>query len=128
MPTLAGIAVLLVEDEDDTRTMLAAALQDYGASVTAVASVSAALASMKETPPHVVVSDIGMPEEDGYSLMMKIRSGVVPRVPGVALTAYARPEDKARAFESGFTYHLAKPVDPLVVVKTVKEAATSFRS
>ncbi len=122
---LAGVSVLLVEDEDDTRYMLSAALQSFGARVTAVRSVAAAVESMQASQPHVVVSDIGMPGEDGFDLMMRIRGdgGRLRAVPAIAVTAYAGPEDRERVLASGFNYHLAKPVDPLLVVQTVREAA-----
>ncbi|HYH08313.1 MAG TPA: ATP-binding protein [Thermoanaerobaculia bacterium] len=123
---LSGVSVLLVEDEDDTRYMLSAALQSFGARVTAVRSVAAAVDSMHAAMPSVVVSDIGMAGEDGYGLMMRIRSSDNERVrglPAIALTAYAAPEDRTRVLNSGFNYHLAKPVDPLLVVQTVREAA-----
>jgi len=123
---LSGISVLLVEDEDDTRYMLSAALQSFGAHVTAVRSVSAAIDAMQSSTPTVLVSDIRMPDEDGYSLMIRIRSGAIERmrnVPAIALTAYARPEDRDQILAAGFGYHIAKPVDPIVVVRTVREAA-----
>jgi CheY-like chemotaxis protein len=123
---LSGISVLLVEDEDDTRYMLSQALQSFGASVTAVRSAAAAIEAMHTSAPTVVVSDIGMPDEDGYSLMLKIRSGVIERlkdVPAIALTGYARPEDRDQVLAAGYGFHIAKPVDPIVVVRTVREAA-----
>ncbi|HET7435070.1 MAG TPA: ATP-binding protein [Thermoanaerobaculia bacterium] len=123
---LSGVSVLLVEDEDDTRYMLSAALQSFGARVTAVRSAAAAMHVLQSNTPTVVVSDIGMPGEDGYTFMMRIRSGAIERVrsiPAIALTAYARPEDRERILDSGFGYYLAKPIDPLQVVKTVREAA-----
>jgi len=124
--SLAGVSVLLVEDDDDTRRMLAAALQSFGASVIAVGSATAALDALRRGSPHVVVSDIAMPGEDGYALMMKIRSGAVERaqhVPAVALTAYARAEDRERILAAGFGFHLAKPVDPVTMVRVIREAA-----
>jgi PAS domain S-box-containing protein len=123
---LSGVSVLLVEDEDDTRYMLSAALQSFGARVTAVRSVAAAFDSMHAAVPNVVVSDIGMPGEDGFGLMLRLRASENERVrsvPAIALTAYAAPEDRSRIMTSGFDYHLTKPVDPLLVVKTVREAA-----
>ena len=122
---LSGVSVLLVEDEDDTRYMLSAALQSFGASVMAVRSVHAALEMLRTAAPHVVLSDIGMPGEDGFGLILKIRGGEVERlrdVPAIALTAYASPEDRQRILESGYGWHLAKPVDPVMVVKTVRDA------
>lgn len=123
---LSGISVLLIEDEDDTRYMLSAALQSFGARVTAVRSVAAAIDAIRAATPTVLVSDIGLPDEDGYSLMMKIRSGEIERmdgVPSIALTAYARTEDREQAIAAGYAYHLTKPVDPIDVVNTVRAAA-----
>lgn len=123
---LAGVSVLLVEDEDDTRYMLSAALQGFGARVTAVRSVAAAVESIQAATPHVVISDIAMPDVDGYSLMLRLRESEneqVRSLPAIALTAHVAPEDRDRALASGFNYHLGKPVDPLLVVKTVREAA-----
>jgi signal transduction histidine kinase len=124
--SLAGVSVLLVEDEDDTRHMLAAALQNFGAAVTAVSSAPAAMDVLRAHQPHVVVSDIGMPGEDGCTMMVKIRSGAAgasTNVPAIALTAYARPEDRLRIEASGFGFHLSKPIDPMTFVRTVREAA-----
>jgi PAS domain S-box-containing protein len=124
--SLSGVSVLLVEDDDDTRRMLAAALQSFGASVVAVGSAPAAIEALRAAAPNVVVSDIAMPGEDGYALMMKIRSGAVGRaqnVPAVALTAYARSEDRERILASGFGFHLTKPVDPATMVRVIREAA-----
>jgi hypothetical protein len=124
--SLAGVSVLLVEDEDDTRRMLAAALQNFGAAVTAVSSAPAAMDALRAHHPHVLVSDIGMPGEDGCTMMGKIRSGAAgdaTDVPAIALTAYARVEDRVRIQASGFGFHLSKPVDPMTFVRTVREAA-----
>jgi signal transduction histidine kinase len=123
---LSGVSVLLVEDEDDTRYMLSAALQGFGARVTAVRSVAAAVESIEAASPNVLISDIAMPDVDGYGLMLQVRANPndeVRDVPAIALTAHVAPEDRARALASGFNYHLAKPVDPLLVVQTVREAA-----
>ena len=124
--SLAGVSVLLVEDEDDTRRMLAAALQNFGAAVTAVSSAPEAIDVLRAHQPHVVVSDIGMPGEDGCTMMVRIRSGAAgasTNVPAIALTAYARAEDRVRIQASGFGFHLSKPVDPMTFVRTVREAA-----
>jgi signal transduction histidine kinase len=124
--SLSGVSVLLVEDDDDTRRMLAAAMESFGASVISVASAGAALDALRAGAPNVVVSDIAMPGEDGYTLMMKIRSGAVERsqnVPAVALTAYARSEDRERILASGFGFHLTKPVDPVAMARVIREAA-----
>ncbi|HEU4886785.1 MAG TPA: ATP-binding protein [Thermoanaerobaculia bacterium] len=123
---LSGVSVLLVEDEDDTRYMLSAALQGFGARVTSVRSVAAAMESIEALAPNVVISDIAMPDVDGYGLMLRLRESKneqVRGVPAIALTAHVAPEDRERALASGFNYHLGKPIDPLLVVKTVREAA-----
>jgi PAS domain S-box-containing protein len=128
---LDGVTVLIVEDDADTRVMLTNALQQYGASVVSAQSVPIALDVAEIIKPHVLVSDIGMPGDDGYTLMKKIRSGQAEQlrdVPSIALTAYTKPEDRDRALSSGFTYHLAKPVDPLLVVRTVEQAARGTSS
>ncbi|HKS22976.1 MAG TPA: ATP-binding protein [Thermoanaerobaculia bacterium] len=124
--SLSGVSVLLVEDDDDTRRMLAAALQNFGASVTAVGSAHAAIDALRRAAPNVVVSDIAMPGEDGFALMVKIRAGEIEparNVPAVALTAYARAEDRERILASGFGFHLTKPVDPVTMVRVIREAA-----
>ena len=129
--SLAGVEVLLVEDQPDTRLMLKSALIHFGAHVTAVDSVEAALDAIESVKPSIVVSDIGMPGQDGYDLILKLRSGTVERlraIPAIALTAYAREEDRKRAFDSGFTHHMAKPVDPIAVVKAVGEAVARLRN
>jgi signal transduction histidine kinase/CheY-like chemotaxis protein len=123
---LSGVAVLIVEDEDDLRHMLSAALQGFGARVTAVRSVAAAVESIEAAAPHVLISDIGIPDVDGQSLMLRIRAHQndrVREVPAIALTAFVAPEDHERLLASGFNYHLGKPVDPVLVVRTVREAA-----
>jgi CheY-like chemotaxis protein len=123
---LSGVAVLIVEDEDDTRHMLSAALQGFGARVTAVRSVAAAVESIEAAAPHVLISDLGMPEIDGYALMLRIRAHQNDRVrdvPAIALTTHVAPEDHERVLAGGFNYHLGKPVDPVLVVRTVREAA-----
>jgi CheY-like chemotaxis protein len=111
--TLRGVRVLVVDDQEDARDLVADALTALGAKVDVAASASEGLERLREEPPHVLVSDIGMPVEDGYALMRRVRS--LPAqlggdVPAIALTAYARPEDVAAAHEAGFQLHIAKPV------------------
>jgi CheY-like chemotaxis protein len=116
----------VVEDEDDTRELLTTALEQCGAEVTAVPSAADALASLDRLPPHVLVSDLAMPEEDGYSLIRKVRSREAERgghVPAAALTAYARAEDRIKALASGFQMHLPKPIDPADLVTIVASLA-----
>jgi PAS domain S-box-containing protein len=112
--TLAGVKALVVDDEPDARALVRELLEARGASVRAVASAAEALAAVEAEVPEVIVSDIGMPVEDGYALIRKLRSLPPERgglVPAVALTAFARVEDRERAREAGYQDHLAKPLD-----------------
>ncbi len=112
---LSGVHVLVVEDERDAREMLVVILRRYKAHVTGVASVKEALEAFENARPHVVVSDISLPGEDGYSLIRRIRRRHPDgggRVPALALTAHARKEDCARALSAGFQVHMAKPIEP----------------
>jgi signal transduction histidine kinase/CheY-like chemotaxis protein len=125
---LSGVSVLLVEDEDEIRHMLSAALQGFGARVTAVRSVAAAVETIESLAPNVVISDIAMADVDGNGLMLRIRGSKMEKIRGVAAIAlnthaHVAPDDRDRALASGFNYHVGKPVDPLLVVKTVREAA-----
>jgi len=124
-PSLRGVRVLVVDDEPDARVLLVAVLEGHGAQVKAVGSAAEALREIESDAPDVLVSDIGMPSEDGYSLIRKVRTGLKksPKVlPAAALTAYARMEDRSRALMAGFQSHITKPIDPdelLVVVATL---------
>jgi CheY-like chemotaxis protein len=124
--TLAGVRVLVVEDHDDTREFVATALAHYGAEVTTATSAQTAMAAFEQARPQVVVSDIAMPGEHGYSLIQTVRA-LPPerggRVPALALTAYVRPEDRERVLASGFDQHLAKPVDPIDLASAVARLA-----
>ena len=123
---LDGVRVLVVEDEADTRELLATALEQFGAQVTAVASAADALASLDRLPPDVLVSDLAMPGEDGYSLIRKVRSREAERgghLPAAALTAYARAEDRVKALAAGFQMHLPKPIDPADLMAVVASLA-----
>jgi len=111
---LDGIRVLMVDDEFDARELVATMLERCGAEVRAVGSAQQALDEVDGWRPNVLIADIGMPGEDGYSLIRKLRA--LPRdrgghTPAVALTAYARAEDRVRALSAGFQVHLSKPVD-----------------
>ncbi len=111
---LDGVRVLVVDDEPDTREMLKAGLGQCGASVTAAASAEEALVAMEKSPPDLVISDIGMPDVDGYELMKRVRALPVERggrVPAIALTAYARVEDRMQALRAGYQMHVPKPVE-----------------
>jgi signal transduction histidine kinase/ActR/RegA family two-component response regulator len=123
---LEGLEVLLVEDEADARELIRTMLEQLGARVTTAASADEALAVFDRTPPDVLLSDIEMPGTDGYSLMRKVRERPVDRggsVPSAALTAYARPEDRAAALRAGYQLHIAKPVQPAELVAVVSSLA-----
>ena len=112
---LAGLKVLVVDDEPDNREFLIVALEQWGATATVAASAQEAIDILQKSPPDILVSDIGMPVEDGYSLIRKVRSSEsdqIKRLPAVALTAYASEQDRSRAIDAGYDEHLAKPIDP----------------
>lgn len=114
LPTLANLQLLVVDDDDDTREFLIALLEDEGAIVRSAASVARALAALESYWPDLLLSDIGMPEADGYELIRRVREMEVLRggkMPAIALTAYAREEERQQALEAGFQMHLSKPVD-----------------
>jgi CheY-like chemotaxis protein len=124
--TLAGIRVLVVDDHDDTRDFVATVLGQYGAEVTAATSVRTAVAAFERAKPHVLVSDIAMPGEHGYSLIQTVRALPLEQggqVPALALTAYVRPEDRERVLIAGYTRHLAKPIDPVALATAVAQLA-----
>ncbi|MCG6137742.1 MAG: ATP-binding protein [Nostoc sp. LLA-1] len=121
-PSLLGVRVLVVDDEIDTREFITTVLQQCQAQVQAVASVPEALQVISQWLPDVLVSDIGMPEEDGYSLIRKLRSQPPEkggRIPAAAITAYARAEDRMRAIQEGFQLHLPKPIEPAELATVV---------
>jgi signal transduction histidine kinase/CheY-like chemotaxis protein len=126
-PDLAGIRVLLVEDDDDARSFIEKVLKSQNASVKAVSSASEALELLDRERVDVLLSDIEMPGTDGYQLIKELRLRPPQHggsVPAVALTAYARAEDRLRALEAGFQLHLAKPVLPSELVTVVASVAT----
>lgn len=130
MKQLAGLRVLLVEDDDDSRNLLTLMLQRYGADVLPAASSNEAQTAFSQGEPDIVISDIGMAEEDGYQLIRKIRSLPVQgsflrgsmkdldyklspaEIPAIALTGYATTKDRERALAAGYQLHLAKPIEP----------------
>src|SRR5438094_830939 len=126
--SLHGLHVLLVEDESDMRESVTVSLELCGARVTAVGAAPAALEILDRDPPDIVLCDIGMPDEDGYTLVRKIRSRGAERggqIPAVALTAYARDEDRSRALDAGFQIHVAKPVEPTEIARVVADLCRS---
>jgi CheY-like chemotaxis protein len=127
LPSLAGVRVLVVDDDPDARQLLAIILEQCDAHVTAAASVHDALRSLRDGMPDVVVSDINMPDRDGYDLIRLLREGDGPHVPTVALTAMARGEDRRRALAAGFDVHVAKPIEPGALAAIVAELAAGAR-
>ncbi|HEV8604314.1 MAG TPA: response regulator [Tepidisphaeraceae bacterium] len=112
---LAGLHILLVDDEADAREMLTEVLRRHQARVTAVGSARDALVELDRALPDVLISDIAMPDDDGYSLIRKVRGRTAEQggqVPAMALTAYAREEDRTRALAAGYQVHVPKPVEP----------------
>ncbi|MEH1863726.1 MAG: PAS domain-containing protein [Nostoc sp.] len=123
---LTGIRVLTVDDDADARELLTVLLTEYGAKVLTVGSAAEVLANLESFQPDVLVSDIGMPEVDGYSLIQQIRTLRPEKggeIPAIALTAYARVEDSQRAITSGYQRHVTKPLDPEELVQAVVSLA-----
>jgi CheY-like chemotaxis protein len=113
--TLDGLKVLVVDDEADTRELFKASIGQCGAEVVTAGSAREALAALQEMQPDLLISDIGMPGEEGYELIRKVRALPAARggrIPAVALTAYARTEDRLRALRAGYQMHICKPVEP----------------
>jgi PAS domain S-box-containing protein len=125
-PALNGLKVLVVDDEPDARELITTVLEQCQAVVTVASSASEALEALARVQPDVLVSDIGMPGEDGYSLIEKVRQ-LPPqqggRIPAVALTAYARAEDRIKALAAGFQMHAPKPVEPAELAAIVASLA-----
>jgi PAS domain S-box-containing protein len=118
--SLSGVKILVVEDEADTRAFLATTLERNGAIVQAVASANQALQVLQQTEQHLLISDIGMPEIDGYTLMRQVRSHEDwKNLPAIALTAYASEADRQESRSAGFQYHLTKPVESTELVSTI---------
>jgi CheY-like chemotaxis protein len=126
---LRRLKVLVLDDEPDARQLVQSVLEAGGAVVKTAASVAEALELIPREPPDVIVSDIGMPELDGYDFIRRLR--LLPRqeggrIPAVALTAYARAEDRRKALLAGFQNHASKPVDPQELVVVVANLAGRF--
>lgn len=120
--SLDGLLILVVDDEEDTRQLLVQALTFYGATVISAPSASEAISEIQDKNPDFLVSDIGMPDEDGYSLIRRVRN--LPNesqknLPAVALTAFTRAQDRMRALSAGFQNHVSKPVEPDELVTVI---------
>jgi CheY-like chemotaxis protein len=126
LPRLDGVRVLVVDDEPDARELVERILAECGAVIRAEAGTAAAERALAEFSPQVLVSDIGMPEEDGYMLIRRIRT-LPPeqggRIPAAALTAFAGAEDRRRALQAGFQMHVPKPIDARELVAVVAQLA-----
>jgi CheY-like chemotaxis protein len=130
-PELEGLDVLVVDDEADARELLTALLARCKMRITAAASVDEALTLVEKVRPDVVISDIGMPEQDGYALIKRLRALAPERggqTPAVALTAFARTEERIRALVSGFNMHVPKPVEPAELLGVLASIAAGFRN
>lgn len=121
-PALAGIYALLVEDDPDGCDLMQMMLRRFGAEVTAVSTAAAALQSVRERRPDVLVSDIGLPDGDGFQLLKRVRESNQD-LPAVAVTAYASRQDVAKALAAGFQAHVAKPVEPAQLSAAVAHAS-----
>jgi CheY-like chemotaxis protein len=119
---LRDLRILVVDDEADARDLIEMALSQYGAIVTTADSAAAALAEIDRGVPDVLLSDVGMPREDGYDLIRRLRSRPLERgggIPAIAVTAYASAKDRESALASGYEAHVAKPFEPEALAQTV---------
>ncbi len=122
--SLKGCAIMLLEDHSDSREFLAEALRNSGAAVTAFGAASEAFASLDRVRPSVIVADIGLPDEDGYSFIRRLRAHSTPdiqAIPAIAVTAHASVADRAAALAVGFQHHLPKPIDPALLIQVICE-------
>lgn len=126
---LQGLNVLVVDDEFDGRELVACVLEQCGATVYQADAPSAALEILAEHTPDIIISDIAMPGEDGYSLMRRVRAldEKHRNIPAIALTAFTRTTDRAQALRAGFDRHLGKPLDPPQLVRAVVDLARDGR-
>jgi CheY-like chemotaxis protein len=125
---LAGVDVLVVDDDEDARLLLQMTLSGYGAVVTTAASAREALAAIERSVPHVVLSDIGMPHEDGYDLLRWLRARSPEdggTIPAIAVTAYASAADRSSTQAAGYQAHVAKPFEPGDVARLVRRLLAS---
>jgi CheY-like chemotaxis protein len=126
---LAGMRALVIDDDPDARELLAAMLRVHGMVVSAAGSASEGMAALEREVPDIILSDLAMPDQDGYALIRSVRKLPADsggRVPAIAVTAYARPEDSARSLSSGFQAHMVKPIDLMELVSVVERLATGL--
>jgi signal transduction histidine kinase/ActR/RegA family two-component response regulator len=127
---LDHLQVLLVEDNADGREMMSMMIEQAGAKVTGVATVREAFEALESLQPDVLVSDIGLPDEDGYALIRRLRAREAERggfLPAVAMTGFVRPEDRARILAAGFQIHVPKPIDPVELAAAIAAVARDPR-
>jgi CheY-like chemotaxis protein len=128
---LRGMRLLVVDDDADNREMLAMTLEHCGARVATAGSVAEALRILEEERPQVLISDIGLPDEDGFSLMRKVRALPTSRggdIPAIALTGHGAEEDRAQTRGAGFHAHLTKPVAPEEMLAVIVRVFQSHMS
>jgi CheY-like chemotaxis protein len=122
---LAGLTLLVVDDNRDSREMLQVALEGEGAEVIIVGTVQEAIASIQRQPPDLLISDIQMPDESGYHLIAQVRKLELEKgmlLPAIAVTGFARPEDRDACLAAGFCCHLTKPVDLTELVTVIAQS------
>jgi len=115
---------MLLEDHDDSRELMVEALRNAGADVVAFGAASDAFAALGRVRPSVIVADIGLPDEDGYSFIRRVRAHSIPAfqaIPAIAVTAYATIPDRAEALAVGFQQHMPKPIDPARLIQAIHE-------
>ena len=128
---LAGLRVLVIDDEPDARELIRRVLLQCQANVTIAASAAEGLKLLQAERPHVLISDIGMPEMDGYQFIREVRKLSASdggRTPAIALTAFARSEDRTRAMLAGYQVHISKPIEPQELIATVGSLAGQLRN
>ena len=124
---LSGIKVLVVDDDTDTRELTVFVLEQYGAIVTAVSSASEAFLVLTQSKPDVLLSDIGMPDVDGYMLIQQVRTLLAQgdQIKAIALTAYAGEMNQQQALKAGFHKHISKPIEPMMLVQAISSLVRS---
>jgi CheY-like chemotaxis protein len=132
--SLEGLSVLVVDDQEEARELLVEALGEYGAQATAVSSGVEVLAFLSDPPggkpPDALILDIAMPDEDGYTVLKKVRAleaargDAADQIPAIALTAYGQSEDRLRALQEGFHMHVTKPVEPAELAVIIASVTT----
>jgi CheY-like chemotaxis protein len=123
---LSGVRVLIVDDEPDARDVLRRIVERAKATIQTAATVAEAREIIARNPPDLVVSDIAMPDEDGFAMIEHLRTAppeIGGGTPAIALTAYAREEDRQRTLQAGFAAHVAKPVEPAELIEVIAKVA-----